>query len=450
MGCGTPFAFSVPVTAPRPVTVGSTEALTRRTNFRKAVLAPWDPQVQQAWLYILATAAERYDVDVHHTNLVINHHHTLATFRNQSAAPFLSRLHQPMSCFLSTLLPKRGFDAVDQVWDNRQPHRMRLLDAPAMMAQLVYHQVQHMAAGLVDQPSQAPGWTFSWDLWRDGRFLRCERPDVYFDPRTRPKTVDLHFRPPAVLVQLFEGDVDKLIYQMKQLEREAVQALRRARRGRRARGRRALLNIHPYDEPRTRRETRGKTVPSFKVGAKGLTGRDLRIRACQEVTGFRQAARDCYKEWREGNRDVVFPFGTDKMVRVHGAQSEPEPSPEALFLAPGPLLEDALNEYGHRRHTELTDRATHALSEVRHVLADEAVQVLEESEAKYRDDTTTTPFRPPNDGKGDVPQGDVLTETLEGPSHTLDSGARRLVVRRTRPSTTGRRATAPPSGTQKD
>ena len=165
----------------------------------------------------------------------------------------------------------------------------------------------------------------------------------------------------------------------------------------------------------------------------------------EEVTGFRQAARDCHKEWREGNRDVVFPFGTDKMFRVHGAKAETEPSPEALFLAPGPLLEDILDEYGHRRHTELTEQATSALTEVRNVLTDEAPLVLEESESKYRSDTTSAPLPNTATNEDPPPMGEVLTETLEGPRHTLDSGARRLVVRRTRQTTTGRRATGPPS-----
>lgn len=84
---------------------------------RKAVLGPWDPRVQQGWLYNLASVAADLDVDVHHTILNINHHHTFVSTKHGNMSAFLSRLHQPMSCFVNTLLQERGFDAMDHVWN---------------------------------------------------------------------------------------------------------------------------------------------------------------------------------------------------------------------------------------------------------------------------------------------------------------------------------------------
>ena len=124
---------------------------------RKAVLGHWDPRVQQGWLYNLASAANTLDIDVHFTTLVLNHHHTSVTAKLGNMSPFLQRLHQPMSCFVNTLLQQRSFDAMDFVWDGDRPHRMRLRDAEAMMTQLVYERVQTVAAGLVDRPEDMPG-----------------------------------------------------------------------------------------------------------------------------------------------------------------------------------------------------------------------------------------------------------------------------------------------------
>ena len=67
------------VTAPAIVVRGATVALCRRTNFRKAFLAPWHEEVADIWLYSLALAQQRTKVAIHQTTLVLNHHHTEVT-----------------------------------------------------------------------------------------------------------------------------------------------------------------------------------------------------------------------------------------------------------------------------------------------------------------------------------------------------------------------------------
>ena len=188
---GTKFAVYRGVPDARPAIVGATDALTRRTNFRKAALAPWDRSVSQTWLYALAGASHKCEVDVHTTMVVPSHQHTEVTPRKKNTADFLHRLHHPTSCALNTLLQDRGFDPMDQLWDNAQPGRMRLLDAEAQMAQTLYTRLQNCAAGLVDHPDEMPGFTFSFDMWQPGRFIRVHRPNIYFDPPTNPDHYDL-------------------------------------------------------------------------------------------------------------------------------------------------------------------------------------------------------------------------------------------------------------------
>lgn len=172
---------------------------------RKAALGHWDPRVEQGWLYNLAGAATALDIDVHLTALVINHHHTSFGAKRGNVSAFLHRLHQPMSCFVNTLLQDRGFDAMDHVWDGDRPHRMRLLDAEAMITQFIYERVQAVAAGLVDRPEDMPGFVFDWSMWRPGCVVKVDAPeDVYFDLRYQPKTRELDFRAPAVLLALFD------------------------------------------------------------------------------------------------------------------------------------------------------------------------------------------------------------------------------------------------------
>src|SRR5262245_50044578 len=62
---GTNPASGRDVTAPRPEVRGATMALSRRTNFRKAMLAPWHQLVDRIWWYSLAWAQQRTGVAVH-------------------------------------------------------------------------------------------------------------------------------------------------------------------------------------------------------------------------------------------------------------------------------------------------------------------------------------------------------------------------------------------------
>lgn len=407
---------------------------------RKAALAPWDPRVQQGWLYNLASAAEVLGVEVHHTTLVLNHHHTTVTARFGNMSAFLHRLHHPMSCFLNTLLQKRGFDALDNVWEGRHPHRMRLLDAEAMMTSLIYERVQAVAAGLVDKPEDMPGFVFDWSMWRSGRVVKVDAPNLYFDLRFRPKTRELDFRPPAVLLALFDWNVERLIYWMRKLEAFAVRRILAARKWP-CRGACAVLKIHPFDEPRTRRETRGGTIPSFRIGARGMIARETRIVSSMETTCFREEHREASRDFRNGNRERVFPYGTDKMARLFGVRVESEPKPGAVLIAEGKSREALKRE--RQGVGELSDEVRRVLENVKNAIDAEAPLFEEVSGAANfvrPRSTARVPVAYDDDDDDDAPQAtdDVDVQTLRGRRKTPPGAPpRRIVVLRTRYPTRG-------------
>ena len=67
--------------------------MTRRTSFRKAFLAPWDPRVEQCWLYALADAQRLTNVAVHHGVRVVSHQHVSVTLAEENLGRFLRRFH---------------------------------------------------------------------------------------------------------------------------------------------------------------------------------------------------------------------------------------------------------------------------------------------------------------------------------------------------------------------
>jgi len=99
------------MTSPRVIVAGATTAITRRTTLRKAFLGPWDPWVQQCWLYALADAQRHSGVAIHHGVLVVNHEHLTVTPSHDNLPEFVRRLHRDVSCAINTLLIAHRYDA---------------------------------------------------------------------------------------------------------------------------------------------------------------------------------------------------------------------------------------------------------------------------------------------------------------------------------------------------
>ena len=138
------------------------------------------------WLYSLALAQQKTNVAIHQTTLVLNHHHTEVTSTEANLPDFKRILHGESSKALNALMARERYDQPHQMWDDRGTHTMRLMDAEAQAAHMVYGHVNTVAAGLVRTPSEMPSWTFDFGLWKGGTIL-VRRPPGYFDPDIHPE-----------------------------------------------------------------------------------------------------------------------------------------------------------------------------------------------------------------------------------------------------------------------
>ena len=93
----------------------------------------------------------------------------------------------------------------------------------------------------------------------------------------------------------------------------------------------------------------GQPVPSFSVGAEGVLGRQLSIKAAQETRSFRADHRRVRVQTAAGDRSEPFPFGTYQAVVMHGEQAEEAHPWGALIAAPGPTFEEMKAELQARR-----------------------------------------------------------------------------------------------------
>jgi putative transposase len=387
------------MTAPRIIVAGATTAITRRTTLRKAFLAPWHPLVGEIWQYALAYAQQQTGVAVHHGICVITHHHLTVTPQARNLPEFTHLFHKEVSRALNALLARERYDQPRELFDGRKPHYMRLLDAPAQATQIVYEHSNCVAAGLVNRPEHMPGTWFDFDLWKRG-YLDVERPDVYFSDEL-PDVIRLQVTPPPLLFEAFGGDLDRLVHHMRRTSECAARTLRAAR-NRPPLGAQRIMRLHPWSEPRTLRESGGRRVPTFRIGARGILGRKLAVDAATETREFRRQYADARSQWCTESREHRFPYGTYAMRVQHAAAVEPAPCPGALITQPGPLLCDVIAQLealavprdAVRAHTfELLDEVQNAFEEEAAELCQDAQLDFDHAQPSGNDSTATVAAR---------------------------------------------------------
>lgn len=411
---------------PRPVVAGGTYALTKRTTFRKAFLAPWHPLVMQIWLWVLAGAQRKYSVAIHHTTLNVTHQHSTITTPNEANLPnFTEYVHREMSKALNVLLAELRYEQAGEIFEDGQVHQMRLLDAEACMSHILYERLNGVAAGLVDRPEDTPDSRFDYKLWR-GDPLTIERPPVYFSSKGDAER-DLFISVDPQTYIDFRGDIDRIVHSFRKGERGAVRAFRKARTFP-VLGAKKMRRIHPWNEPRTNREVGGQVIPTFKMGARGVTGRKTRIVVCQEITKFRNDHAEA-NELRRKGRDATYPAGTYKMRVEHDVNVA---EPDGVLTAPGMTLDEAVAMLCD--YPELRQGASKTCDRVAHAFAEEAAGVLDEDRMTFS--------KPGDDPHSDDIQNDGERPELEvqhRASSTRESKAAKIVslrdYRRGRPRT---------------
>ncbi|MDH5676933.1 MAG: hypothetical protein OEZ06_32755 [Myxococcales bacterium] len=219
------------------------------------------------------------------------------------------------------------------------------MDADAQALHLVYERINCVAAGLVDKPDDMPGRTIGFADWKIGH-IDVPRPDVYFG-KDRPEVSRLHLTPPPLLYRAYDGDVERMVYQLERMERAAVEDIVAAR-NRPALGVEGLMQLHPWSEPKTLRESGGERVPTFKVGIGGAVGREVRRAAATEVHEFRKDHEEARLARKAGDYEREFPYGTYNM-RVHHDAPIAKVAAGAFVAQPGPTLEEVKQELQEQR-----------------------------------------------------------------------------------------------------
>ena len=282
------------MSAPRQILPGTFYMLTRRCTQRQFLLRP-DDATNNAFLYCLADAAQRFRIEVILPVVMSNHHHTVLFDRHGTIIEFTEHLHKLVAKSQNVL---RG--RWENFWSTEPPCLVRLVDAADVLAKLAYAATNPVKDHLVERVHHWPGVNGLKALLQD-RPLVASRPRHFFRPDgAMPAILTLH---PVIPPEL--GNADHVRAQLRDLvamiERQVAND--RLRTGQSIVGRRAVLGQSWRAQPSTQ-EPRGGLRP--RVAARSAWSR---IEALLRDRHFARAYRDAWRRWRAG-LPSLFPIGT--------------------------------------------------------------------------------------------------------------------------------------------
>jgi len=291
------------MTYPRELLYGSTYLVTRRCTQRQFLLLP-DREVNEIFLYCLATAAERFSVQVHAVCVMSGHWHGIVTDLDGELPDFMAWVHKYVAKCMNAKLGRW-----ENFWSSSHYSAVRLESPDDIMDKIVYVLTNPVAGYLVSRSHMWPG-LHTARIAIGGKPMEAARPRVHFrKDGPMPESASLFLKRPPGYKRMsnskFTAEVKRRVQEMEDM----IQADCRAR-GRRFLGRKACLKYRRSYRPKSR-EPRRELSP--RIAARDM---DLRIEALyrlSEFVGNYQAARD---KWKSGIRNVLFPAGT-YWLRVH-------------------------------------------------------------------------------------------------------------------------------------
>lgn len=298
---GTPGAMAGRMTAPRQVIPGASYLVTRRCAERRFFLTP-SRTTNEIVLYLLAVAAQRFDVEVHAFCVLSNHLHLVVTDRHARLPAF----HQ----FLDALIARAvnaSLGRWEAFWAPDSYSAVRLLSPSDIVDKAAYVLANPVDAGLVASGNAWPGlWSAPERI--GGGPLTVRRPKHFFDPKGgMPEEVTLRLATPPGFesAEHFREELGRAL-----LDRE--EKARKLRRGRGGfLGVARVLAQKPTARPAPAEPRRGLNPR--------VAGRDKwkRIEALGRLVEFLRSYRSAW-EARCAGEAHVFPFGTYLLRVMHG------------------------------------------------------------------------------------------------------------------------------------
>jgi putative transposase len=288
------------MTAPRQVLPGVTYLATRRCTQREFLLKP-SRVTSEVFLYVLAIAAQRFEIELHAFCVLSNHYHLVLTDPHARLPAF----HQLLDALVARAV-NASLGRWESFWAPDSYSAVVLASRSDVVDKAAYVLANPVAAGLVRTGRQWPGlWSVPESIGGDAVVIR--RPKHFFDPKgSLPVQVGLRLTVPPgfASAEEFRGH---LIGALAAKEAEAV----RANRG-------GFLGVaRVLAQKPTRRPAPGE--PRRTLNPR-VAARDKwkRIESLGRLVEFLRSYRSAWTAWRAGADNVTFPCGTYLLRVLHG------------------------------------------------------------------------------------------------------------------------------------
>lgn len=288
---------------PRRIVPGETYMITRRIFQRRFFLRP-TPEVVAIFNYCLAEAAERFNIGLIAWCAMSNHYHAVVHDPDGNLPAFTEHFHKMTSKTLNAL-----YGRWENLWSSEETCVTRLVTPDDIFDKVCYVLANPVTAFLVEQVAHWPGAS-SWDLMERADGLIVERPQHYFrkEKSRMPATATLQ----AIAPQGLEGEA--YAHWVRRVREEVARREERAKATRIAEkiklvGREQVLATRPDDCPKTQ-------APRRNLRPALACKDDVRMEAEKGILKeFRRAYYKARDAFAAGERTVVFPAGTYRLLR---------------------------------------------------------------------------------------------------------------------------------------
>ena len=301
---------------PREVEPGKTYVIDRRTDGRFHLFRPDESgMMQRIFLFCLGAMAAKHGILVHAVTLMSTHYHMVFTDVLGVLPDFLRDFHRLVAV---TTKCHRGWG--EAVFNKSQTTVIDLPSAPIMIDQMAYVIANPVEAAAVRYAKDWPGViSLPRDIGR--KVFRAEKPEVFFRSPDWPAEASVPVTwPELVLSEMTPEEAEsRLRVAVEDREKKARNKVREL--GWSFMGARRCTRI-PIERRSRAYEVWGSRKPTFATGK----DRELFFEMVKRRRTFRTRYREALDRWRQGCRDVIFPFGTWLMHKLHGVQVEPAPT----------------------------------------------------------------------------------------------------------------------------
>jgi putative transposase len=339
------------MTQARMVGDGWTTLITRRCVEQKYLLRPdRDGVVKNAYLYTLAHAAIETGCKLHAYVAMGNHSHVVQTDPAGERPRLAGMFHGLFARIMNVILERKS-----NFWcGSRSYNDLHCVEGEDVLSRMVYVVTNPVESGLVERPEDWPGAITLPEHYlvgappivatRPSKLLRAKarRKGEGKGPRTARDKARAHGKPkeplpperqlvlavPAPFRSLGRNGFAKLFRERVDLQLEQIAWKRERQADRKKRGYLGveqifLTNVNDSPKPRTAAELEAKKQQQKDDGlVPNIACKNpvLRAKARTDLCDFWKDNRRAYEDFRDGQRDVLFPWGTYGMARFQGAR----------------------------------------------------------------------------------------------------------------------------------